>query len=756
MINDIGEIEEWFSRGRTSLLPKEGEWAEDNQRPITCLNTQYKWLTSLLLYFHNLHLETYQLMQIDQRGAKQNVSGTIDNTLIDDMVLRDAILHSRNLFGYWVDVKKAFDSVSHSWLIEMFIIHRFPIKLIEIIKNIISKWCVIINIPVKDGTKESCVIRIGNGILQGDSFCPGLYTLSKNVISWLARSFEGYTLAKPIVIKLTHTLFIDDLKGYAKSRNRLEYCLNKIMKAMKEAGLFWNPKKCRFFEISKGKHVIPDDITLEDGTVIKSIKDEETYKFMGIPQTYKNEVGILEDKLLKLVKQRAYIIWNSELYDVNKVYASNIFINSAIEYFFWSMKFTLNFLKDMDIAIRNAMNVSGSKHTNLMNAVVYLPRVKGGRGLKSLEQSYKEIKVKVAAKLINTEDRRMLIVKQFHKNYFDKPNYSIFKEANSYVRDIELNVEIVKEGSDIHFINKVDNNVIEIDEKKIGTEMERKRVEANVVQIVESNWQGLNFKARMEDVSVNKSYFNWLKCWKSCPSSVIMEFFNLFYQTLPTLCYKQRRGGTDINNTTCRLCWEKQESVKHLMSNCRNLLNTVYKSRHDNAFKCFVFPLLKQLGLINKEHSWYSPDKVKPYYENESSKFWWDIPEYSGRENSNEQQVKPLRPDGKLELISETEHKILLLEMSVPWMSNRVDKLKEKVDKYEHIIVGYRLNFPNCIVDQVTLIMDVFGGYDNELAQNIGKVIRDKRVVETIIKDMQKSVISNCAYLSRAFKVKTM
>ena len=37
----------------------------------------------------------------------------------------------------------------------------------------------------------------------------------------------------------------------------------------------------------------------------------------------------------------------------------------------------------------------------------------------------------------------------------------------------------------------------------------------------------------------------------------------------------------------------------------------------------------------------------------------------------------------------------MLLEKSVPWMSNIMDKLKEKIDKYEHI-VGYRLNFPNC------------------------------------------------------------
>ena len=572
----------------------------------------------------------------------------------------------------------------------------------------------------------------------------------------MVRSFEGYTMAKPISTKVTHTLFVDDLKGYAKSRSRLIFSLNSISKSMKEAGLYWNPKKCRFFEISKGKHVIPDNITLEDGTVIKSIKEDETYKFMGVPQSYKNEVDILESKLLKLVKQRAHIIWKSNLYDANKVYSSNIFINSAVEYFFWSIKFTSKFLKEADIAIRNAMNVSGAKHTHLMNAVVYLPRAKGGRGLKSLDQSYKEIKVKVAEKLINTEDKRMLIVKQFHTFYFDKPNYSIFKEANNYVKDMGFGCEIVKERSDIFFRNTEDNTNSEVHKTKLSSEMEKKRIEVNVGQILASNWQGLNFKARMDDDTINKNYFAWLKNWKSCPSSVMIEFFNLFYQTLPTLCYQQGRYVTDMDNTKCRLCSDKQESVKHLMSNCSNLLNTVYKQRHDNALKCFVFPLLKKLGLSTRDVAWYSSDKVKPYYENESSKFWWDVPEYSGREGSKDQKVEPLRPDGRIEIIKENEHKILLDEMSVPWMGNRVEKLKEKNDKYRHIISGYRLNFPNHTVDQITLIMDVFGGYDETLLENIGKVIQEKRLVDLIVKNMQKSVISNCAYLSRAFKVKTM
>ena len=103
----------WFSGGKTSLLPKPGEFTKDNQRPITCLNTLYKWYTSCLLVDASHHVLCYGLMQSDQRGAKQDCSGTVDNLPIDRMVYQDAQRGLRNLSMAWIDVSKAYDSVDH-------------------------------------------------------------------------------------------------------------------------------------------------------------------------------------------------------------------------------------------------------------------------------------------------------------------------------------------------------------------------------------------------------------------------------------------------------------------------------------------------------------------------------------------------------------------------------------------------------------------------------------------------------------------
>ena len=81
----------WFRGGKTNLIPKPGEFKSENHRPMTCLNTQYKWYTSLILLGQtNRNLKEYGLMQSDQRGAKEKCSDTIGNLLIDRMVLQDA------------------------------------------------------------------------------------------------------------------------------------------------------------------------------------------------------------------------------------------------------------------------------------------------------------------------------------------------------------------------------------------------------------------------------------------------------------------------------------------------------------------------------------------------------------------------------------------------------------------------------------------------------------------------------------------
>ncbi len=259
-------------------------------------------------------------------------------------------------------------------------------------------------------------------------------------------------------------------------------------------------------------------------------------------------------------------------------------------------------------------------------------------------------------------------------------------------------------------------------------------------------------KQRINDENVNKGYFNWLEKWSTCSTSIVQEFFLLFYQLLPTKTYQLIRSEEEVSDICCRLCNKDQESVKHLISNCGALAQSLYVTRHDNALKCFVWPLLSFFGLSSKCPSWFSNDKVSPYYKSDNIEFWWDVPEYTGRDTESK---LPPRPDGKLIINREDDKRIFLLEMTVPWTENRQEKYTYKCGKYQNILHSLQFEHPTHKVDQITLVMDVFGGHGQDLEDNIGKVFEKREDIRSVIRDMQKSVVSSSANLSRTFKIRS-
>ena len=100
---------EWHAEGKTSLIPKEGVFLSENQRP-------YYWLTFCFLAPMDQHLEHYGLMEGQQRGAKSGCFGTMDNLLIDRAVMLDCQRGKRNLSFAWIDVHKAYHSVDHDMI----------------------------------------------------------------------------------------------------------------------------------------------------------------------------------------------------------------------------------------------------------------------------------------------------------------------------------------------------------------------------------------------------------------------------------------------------------------------------------------------------------------------------------------------------------------------------------------------------------------------------------------------------------------
>ena len=95
---------QWFTPGITYLLPKSKEFnIPKNYRPITCLSTMYKILTSIVTEGTYNFLDTNNILPLEQKGCKKGTYGCKDQLLINKMLLENSRTCHRNLITAWID-----------------------------------------------------------------------------------------------------------------------------------------------------------------------------------------------------------------------------------------------------------------------------------------------------------------------------------------------------------------------------------------------------------------------------------------------------------------------------------------------------------------------------------------------------------------------------------------------------------------------------------------------------------------------------
>ena len=113
----------------------------------------------------------------------------------------------------WIDYKKAYGMVPHSWILECLDMMGVSDNIRELISYSMPGWktCLILS------GKELGKIDINRGIFQGDSLSPLLFVIIMIPLSLILRDIKArYSFGenKP---SINHLLFMDDLKLYGKS-----------------------------------------------------------------------------------------------------------------------------------------------------------------------------------------------------------------------------------------------------------------------------------------------------------------------------------------------------------------------------------------------------------------------------------------------------------------------------------------------------------------------------------------------------------
>ena len=158
-------------------------------------------------------------------------------------------------------------------------VHRLPIWLGG---KLCASWNTRVVATTSQGRETSRKIRFMKGLPQGDALCPRLFTLCLNPRAWRLRATEGYRLSKPIEVKVTDLLYIDDVKVFASPERKLNRVLTETRGAMQDIGLHWNQKKCSVVHVKRKAQVLDGSgMRMDEKTTITALGKENITNSWG-------------------------------------------------------------------------------------------------------------------------------------------------------------------------------------------------------------------------------------------------------------------------------------------------------------------------------------------------------------------------------------------------------------------------------------------------------------------------------------------
>ena len=624
-------VPDWMTSGKTALVqkdPKKGNVAS-NYRPIACLPLMWKLLTCVCSEKVYSHLADKNILPDEQKGCRKRSRGTKDQLLIDKQILEHCKKCQRNLAMGWIDYKKAYDMVPHTWLLE-------ATKMVGIADNILSllecsmpQW----------KTQLTCngdmlgEVKIKRGIFQGDSFSPLLFIIVLIPLSLILNETQiGYNIAGHD--KINHLLFMDDLKLYAKNEAELDSLIQTVRIVSDDIGMEFGLEKCAVLILKRGKMSKSQGIELPDGRRMKDV-DLVGYKYLGILQmdgTLNREMKVkVKSEYIRRVKK----LVNSNLNGGNLVIGMNSWAVGIVRYGAGILDWTQEDLKQLDIKTRKILTMNGSLHPRSNVGRLYMSRRNGGRGMISCEEC---------------------------------------------VKNEEKSLELYVHRSEEWMLRFVATE-LGLEEAEDMVSYKRAQEERKKEQWQEKALHG-KFLKDIDGVGTDRTW-EWLKKGqlKKETEGIICAAQE---QALRVNSIKVNIDGQD-GSPLCRMCGKTNETVQHLVSGCTVLAGTKYMTRHDIVGKQIHWLLLKKYS-IPVADKWYQhvPQTVIESCGGDVV-IYWDKPIVTDR------KVTHNKPD--VVVIERKEKKWTIIDFAIPMDHRVKVKEDNKVETYMDLAAEVRRQY---------------------------------------------------------------
>ena len=82
--------------------------------------------------------------------------------------------------------------------------------------------------------------------------------------------------------KINHLMYMDDIKLFTKNQKELETIIQTVRIYSQNIGMEFGTEKCAMLAMKSSKRHMTEGVELPNQVVIRTLREKETYKYLGI------------------------------------------------------------------------------------------------------------------------------------------------------------------------------------------------------------------------------------------------------------------------------------------------------------------------------------------------------------------------------------------------------------------------------------------------------------------------------------------
>ena len=261
----------------------------------------------------------------------------------------------------------------------------------------------------------------------------------------------------------------------------------------------------------------------------------------------------------------------------------------------------------------------------------------------------------------------------------------------------------------------------------------QKVTEAKRIEVYKTKVQQSQFYQEQEE-----ECHLWLK--QNLHGRKTSSTMTMLKQKVETRSWKAARGLTQ--DKRCRVCYERGETIEHLVAGCKVLANNEYLLRHNRALMIMAVAWAKEYELVSKDTIWYSERwERRTVMQNDKGKLVWDF-EFHLRKTTTARRRNLILEDKE-------KKKIRIWDMACLQQRNIQAKRLDKLTKYTQLAYETRERRLGYEIMVVSLIIGALGGGVKQIFPDMRKMFEDKNILNRTICEMQKTVLMDSETTSR-------